>query len=102
MSPTARPSGKTEQALLDDCCARGIFHLELKTSSDLNVQHQVRRAVATYSDNTMENFLRYGTVNATRTGNVWPRITQGDASILDCVLQAEELFGDRWMIMATP
>jgi len=61
-------------------------------------QSDTFRAVATYSDDAREDFLRFGRFDTLQARY----LIQGPANLLDCVLQAEELFGTRWMIMATP
>lgn len=61
-------------------------------------QSDTFRAVATYSDDAREDFLRFGRFDTLQARC----LIQGPANLLDCVLQAEELFGTRWMIMATP
>ena len=94
--PTARPPGTSETALLKDCYSRGITQLELRTFGALNVGAFCGRGFASYSDDAMEDILRFGTWDA---WNV-PCLIQGHASLLDCVLQAEDIFGENWIIMA--
>ena len=56
------------------------------------------RAIVSYSGNHWEDLLRFGTFGA-RLMNL---VRQGEASVFECVLAAQEKFGSGWMIMANP
>lgn len=61
------------------------------------IQDHGTRSILTYTGDPAVDFLR-----ASAVGWLCPIVLQGDVSILECIMQAEETFGNRWTILAEP
>ena len=94
------PSPLTIEEQQRKCIDRGILKLLLKDAihnpMSTHGWEQECRAIASYNGNDWDNILRFGTESAKHLN----LIRQGEASIFDCVIAAQERFGKRWMIMA--
>ena len=73
--------------------------LHPRTRNHLNPASQCQdtRSISTYTGNPAVDFLRAGLI-----ADYFPMVLQGDALILECIMLAEETFGDRWTILAEP
>ena len=104
LAPAATASSMPLADILDHPTFRKLRKLQFKRpGSSYLLEDEMAgerdvRAVASYSGNKMADFLRFGTEDATNLRC----IIQDSASIHECVIQAEELYGSHWLIMANP
>ena len=111
LCPVAIPSdpslSKNTTDMIKECFSRNIIQLKMKTpgNEDLRPNNSVKldwepgtRAIATYTGHEYEDFFRFGTLDASHLNC----LIQGSASIPECVLQAEDLFGTDWLILSNP
>ena len=109
LCPVAAPpdpsSRRNMTDIIRDCFSRNIIQLRLKTpgNEELRPNNSVKlswepdiRAIATHSGHESEDFFRFGTFDVSYLNC----LIQGSASIPECVLQAEELFGTDWLILS--
>ncbi|MCJ1421001.1 hypothetical protein MMC32_007363 [Xylographa parallela] len=108
LSARAHGTGLVAARQLEYCTSNGVRELQLKRPGN----HELRlvtgataytfpaklQAVASYSGDSMADFLRFGAPDAARL----PCIVQGQVSIWDCVSYARGCGEDRYLIMANP
>ena len=107
LAARAKPSNRPLEDQLQDCISCNLRQLQFKKpgSSELRLNQQDldyapsdARAIASYSGDPMADFMRFGTTDA----SALYCIVQGNASIYDCAVQANQLFGTSWLIMSNP
>ena len=101
LAARAKPSNRPLEDQLQDCIASNLRQFQLKkpgSSQDVDYGPADVRVIASYSGDPMADFMRFGTGDA----SALYCIIQGNASIYDCAVQANQLFGSSWLIMSNP